>query len=303
MISLRAIPMGGFCAFYGEDDADGRHVDDPRAYSRQNVWKRIFSVLMGPVMNFILAFIVAVGFYWIGGVETVTGAAPYIAEVAGAGPAYEAGLKDNDVVTRVNGIDCMDGTTETLLNAISAWREGDEPLHLTVRRGEELFETDLTPFWDAELDRYRIGVTIGAAYETEMHKVGFGEAAKEAWDWCVYAGGVILTSLRDLVTTGAGLDQTSGPVGVVSMVSQEVQAYGLRAFLNLLIVISINLGIMNLLPIPGLDGSRFLFMLAEVVRGKPIPPQKEAIVHLSGYVLLFGLMILITFRDILNLFK
>ena len=120
---------------------------------------------------------------------------------------------------------------------------------------------------------------------------------------CVYASGVIVKALGALVTTGEGLDQTSGPVGVVSVVSKEVQSGGLDAFVNLLVVISINLGIMNALPIPGLDGSRFLFMLVEAIRRKPVAPEKEAMVHLAGMVFLFGVMIYFTFRDVLNLFR
>ena len=113
----------------------------------------------------------------------------------------------------------------------------------------------------------------------------------------------MVTALKNLVTRGEGLDQTSGPVGIVSMVSSEVRTGGMDAFINLLILISINLGIMNLLPIPGLDGSRFLFQVLEVIRRKPIPPEKEAVVHLAGFILLFSLMIFFTYRDIMNLIR
>ena len=104
--SIRAIPLGGFCAFYGEDDAKGESKDDPRAFPKQNVWKRLFVILMGPVMNFVLAFVVGTVFFWANGVETVTGIDPYIAEVMAAGPAYSAGIQAKDVVTEING----DGT-------------------------------------------------------------------------------------------------------------------------------------------------------------------------------------------------
>ena len=104
------------------------------------------------------------------------------------------------------------------------------------------------------------------------------------------------------MTTGEGLDQTSGPVGIISVVSSEVAAGGASAFVQLLALISINLGLMNLLPIPGLDGSRLLFGLVELVRRKPIPPQKEAVIHLAGMALLFGALIFFTFRDVMKLF-
>ena len=138
--SIRLIPMGGYCAFYGEDDAEGTHADDPRAYANHPVWKRMISVLMGPGMNFLLALIVAIGFYWIGGVSEVTGYEPYIIEVSAAGPAHDAGLTGGDVITAINGADMLDGTTDTLLNTIAAYKEGDAPLRLTVQRGEERSE-------------------------------------------------------------------------------------------------------------------------------------------------------------------
>ena len=301
--SIRAIPFGGFCAFVGEDDAQGKFKEDPRAFNKQKVWKRMLTVIMGPVMNMVLAFVVAVLYLWIGGVSVVTGIDPYIAQVAGTGPAYEAGLKDGDWITHINGVDVLDGTTDTLLNMISGYQEGDAPLQVVVRRGEETFETQMTPFWDAAENKYRLGVTIGGVYRVEMQKVGFLRSVRYGWDACLRAGGMIMEALGKLVTTGEGLDQTSGPVGVVSMVSKEVKSGGFDAFVNLLVIISINLGIMNALPIPGLDGSRFLFMVVEAVRRKPIAPEKEAMVHLAGMLFLFAVMIFFTFRDVINLFN
>ena len=149
----------------------------------------------------------------------------------------------------------------------------------------------------------RIGVTSGGVYRTEMQAVTLWGGVENSWRLCVNASGAILGALRDLVTTGKGLEETSGPVGIVSLVSTEVREGGFSAFVQLLTLISINLGLMNLLPIPGLDGSRLLFGLIEVVRRKPIPPQKEAVVHLVGMVFLFGVMIFFTFRDVMKLFS
>ena len=300
--SIRAIPLGGFCAFYGEDDATGESKDDPRAFPKQNVWKRLFVILMGPVMNFVLAFVVGTVFFWVNGVETRIGIDPYIAEVMAAGPAYSAGIQEKDVVTEINGVNMLDGTQTTLLKTIGNWKEGDAPLKMTIRRGEETFETELTPVWDEKEEKMRIGVTVGGRYRTRTDPETFLGGFVDSWDWCKYASGTMLRALKDMVTKGEGLDQTAGPVGIVSMVSSEVQENGLKAFVELLMVISINLGLMNLLPIPGLDGSRLVFGLVEVVRRKPVPPEKEAMVHLAGMILLFGFMIFITYRDIMKLF-
>ena len=301
--SIRAIPFGGFCAFYGEDDTTGISKDDPRAFPKQNVWKRLFVILMGPMMNFVLAFVLATVFFWINGVSTVTGIDPYIAEVMAAGPAYSAGMQDGDVVTEVNGRNMLDGTADTLLNTIADWKEGDAPLRMTVRRGGETFEAELTPVWDEEEQKMRIGVTIGGVYRTETQPETFLGGFRHSWEWCVSASGAILGALKDLVTTGKGLDQTSGPVGIVSLVSAEVKQGGISAYVQLLVLISINLGLMNLLPIPGLDGSRLVFGIVEIIRRRPVPPEKEAMVHLVGMVFLFGLMIFFTFNDIMRLFN
>ena len=300
--SIRGIPLGGYCAFYGEDDARGISKDDPRAFPKQNVWKRLFVILMGPMMNFVLAFLVAAFFYWVNGVGVVTGIDPYIAEVMAAGPAYSAGLEAGDTITEINGRNMLDGTMETLLGTLGGWKEGEEPFRMTVRRGEETFETEITPVWDEEENKMRIGVTIGGVYRTETAPVSFGGGLAQSWRLCVDASGAILGALKDLVTTGKGLDQTSGPVGIVSIVSSEVKEGGFSAFVQLLVLISINLGLMNLLPIPGLDGSRLVFGLVEVIRRKPVPPEKEAVIHLVGMAFLFALMIFFTFKDIMRLF-
>jgi len=303
VFSIRVIPLGGYCAFYGEDDASGVTRDDPRAFPNQNVWKRLFVILMGPMMNFVLAFVVATIFYWVNGVGVPTGIDPYIAEVMAAGPAYSAGMEPGDRVTEINGVNMLDGTMDTLLNTIAGWKEGDPPLKMTIQRGEETLQAEMTPVYDEEEKRMRIGVTIGGVYRVVQQPVSFTEGFGYSWQLCVNASGAILGALRDLVTTGKGLDQTSGPVGIVSLVSSEVREGGFSSFVQLLVLISINLGLMNLLPIPGLDGSRLVFGLVEVVRGKPVPPEKEAVVHLVGMVFLFGVMIFFTFRDILRIFQ
>lgn len=301
--AIRAIPLGGYCAFYGEDDTTGESKDDPRCFAKQKLWKRMITILMGPGMNFILAFLVALVFYWVSGVGVITGVEPYVAEVMAAGPAYSAGLEKGDVITAINGENMLDGTMDTLLNRISGWQEGSDPLELTVKRGDETLQMSLTPVWDEAEKKMRIGVMIGGAYMTETQKVGLGGAAGSAWNLCINASGAILNSLKNLITTGEGLDQTAGPVGIVSMVSSEVQSGGLSAFVQLLALISINLGLMNLLPIPGLDGSRLVFGVAEMIRRKPVPPEKEAMVHMAGMVLLFGVLIFFTFNDVMRLFK
>ena len=312
--AIRAIPMGGYCSFYGEDDRTGKEQDDPRAFGKHNVWKRMFVILMGPMMNFVLAFAAATVLIWCSGIAVPTEKEeydPFIAEVMAAGPAYEAGLQNGDIVTEINGKNMLDGTMETLLDTIAGWKEGDGPLEMTVRRGEKTEQLSVTPVWNEEAGKMQIGVYINGYRRAEIVHPGFFGGFREAWNTCVNAGGAILRALKNLVTKGEGLDQTAGPVGIVSMISSQVEdtvkeggaGAGLGMFVELLVLISINLGLMNLLPIPGLDGSRLVFGLIEAVRGKPVPPQKEAMVHLIGMGLLLALMVFFTFRDVIRLFQ
>lgn len=314
--SLRLIPMGGFCAFVGEDDVRQIEADDPRCWAKQKLWKRFLTVLMGPGMNFILAFVVLLMSYWIGGLDQPKQNSlwqPYISSVETGGQAEVAGICAGDYVTAVNGQDTA--LTREALNAegfdvkdgalsvtIRAWEKGDEPITLTLSRGGEAVTAQVTPAYDKSAQEYRIGIGYGyLASEYEHLSLGFGESVTLAWDAFKYYSTAIFDAVIGLFR-GQNLDQVSGPIGTVSVITEQVRDYGFEAFVSLLALISVNLGIMNLLPIPGLDGSRLVFMIIEAIRGKPVPPEKEAMVHLAGFVLIFGLMIFISVRDIQNLF-
>lgn len=295
--ALRCIPLGGYCAFYGEDDAEGKSVNDPRAFGKQPVWKRMLSVLMGPGMNFLLPLVVLVLYFWIGG---VTGTQAVITQVEENGPAYVAGIQPNDVIADVNDEKPDPANASQSLTELIAASAG-EPIALGVLRDGERVELTLTPFYDEASGRYRVGIYVGTIASGEQIPVSFSVAVQDSWNVCLNAATVIWQALRDMVTTGAGLDEVGGVVGTVAAVSQQVNTYGFAAFINALVVISINLGIMNLLPIPGLDGARFLFLLVEAIRRKPLPQKKEAIVNLVGMALLFALMIFLVFKDVWTL--
>ena len=286
--SLRCIPLGGFCAFYGEDDVEGKSKDDPRAYGKQNVWKRIFTVAMGPMMNFILALVVAFGFFFfLGQLVTI----PAVDSLMEGYPAATAGLLPGDAIIAVNDAAITD--TNAVVAALSAGGEAD----VTILRGGEEHTFTIVPKWNEEEQRYLIGIT----FVQERMKLGFLDSVRAGWDNCIVAGSAVFDALGSLFTK-EGMEQVSGPVGAVAAVSVAVQANGIDAFLSLLMLISVNLGLMNLLPIPGLDGSRIVFHLIEAVRGKPIKPEREAMVHLIGMVFLFSLMIFFTYKDIVRIF-
>ena len=286
--SIRPIPMGGYCMFYGSTK------DDPRNYNKAPVWKRMLSVLAGPGMNFVLAFVVAIALMGVYGAVATT---PVVQEVEAGMPAAEAGLQAGDIFVRVNQTEVENGTVQDVSNAIGA-DASSAPVEITVLRDGQEQTFTVTPQYDSELERYRVGVTIAQGYE----KMPASSILPSAWSLCKQASVAIVDALGKLFTTGEGLNDTAGPVGVVSLVAQQTQQGGLEIYLYLLVILSINLGLMNLIPIPGLDGSRLIFMIIEAIRRKPVNQKIEAGVHLCGYVLLFGLMIFFTFKDVLRLF-
>ncbi len=299
---IRAIPLGGYCMFYGEDDVQGKHTEDPRAYHRQKVWKRMLSVLMGPAMNFVLAFVVGVALFFIGGFQNNW---PYVAEIVPGSPAALAGFEQGDILSAVNGQSVLDGTTETVRVLMGAYKEGDAPLRIEVLRGAEHTPVTLTvtPLFDEIEQRPLIGVSISGMPVEGKRYISFGDAVRLSYHTCVDSGKIILSGLKNLLVRGEGLEQSAGPVGIVSVITQQTRQYGLDGYLYLLIVLSINLGLVNLLPIPGLDGSRLLFMLVEAIFRKPINRKAEAVIHLTGFALLVTTMLFFTFRDIQRLFQ
>ncbi len=289
--SLRPIPMGGYCMFYGDTDDDPKGVkqDDPRNYNKAPVWKRMLSVLCGPLMNFVLAFVVAVVLMAGYGLMPTQ---PFVESVEQGMPAQAGGLQAGDVFMKIGG-QALDGkSVQDISSAIDASGPSSSIPFTVLRDGQEI-TLPITPIRDEAANRYRIGITISGYTRITADKV-----IPAAWDSCVYASRAILDALGKLVTTGEGLNETAGPVGVVQLVAEQTRQGGLEIFLNLMVIISINLGLVNLFPIPGLDGSRLVFMLIEAVRRKPVSPKIESSIHLAGYMLLFCLMLFFTFKDV-----
>ena len=288
---LKAFPIGGLCAMVGEDTDDLSE----NSFNSKNVWQRISVVAAGPVFNFILAFIFSVILVAIVGYDT-----PVVYMTEEGGPAYEAGILAGDVIKEVNGKNIYmfkEFRTEILMN------EGGEPMTLVLERDGEEFTTVVTPEL-AEDGTYKMQI-YGGAYA----KTGFFETLKYGVLEIRYWITTTVKSLGMLVSGGVSADEVSGPVGIVTMIDdtyQEAVTYGwLDVVLNMMnigIMLSANLGVMNLLPIPALDGGRLVFLVLEALRGKPIPPEKEGWVHTAGFVLLMGLMVIILYNDLMKLF-
>lgn len=286
--SLRLIPLGGYCRFYGEDEQSDRED----AFNHQSVSKRILTVFSGPFMNFVLAYLavlvylMAVGYLFY---------APLVADVTPGMNAEAAGIRAGDVVVEAEGeaIPFSEQGYERLVGLIQH-ADPAQPIDLVVERDGQRMKLAVAAQPVGE--SYQIGIVLGAA----QYRYPLGEALGQSVVAIKNITQLMLESLGKLFTTGEGLDQTTGPVGLISVMTQTVQQ-GFDMVLNLIVVISLNLGLINLLPLPALDGGRLVFLLVEAVRRKPVKPEYEGWVHAAGFVLLLGLIVLITFKDISRL--
>ena len=289
--SLKLFPIGGSCMM-GEDDVDDMSEG---SFNSKSVWARIAVVAAGAVFNFILAFIFAVIIVGYTGYDEPV--------ISGVLPGYSAeaeGMQEGDRIVRMNG------------KKINVWREvtyynmfhAGETVELVYERDGEKYEVTIVPKQDED-GNYLMGVTSPAQYKKANVFTAIQYGVYEVKFWI----STTLESLKMLITGSVGVDQLSGPVGIVDVVDdtyQQSKEYGavvvLMQMLNIGILLSANLGVMNLLPLPALDGGRLVFLVIEAIRGKRVAPDKEGMVHFVGMMLLFALMIFVLFNDLNRIF-
>ena len=291
--SIKALPFGGACMMEGEDESS----DDDRAFNKKSVWARISVVAAGPIFNFIMAFVFSIVLIACVGVDK-----PVLTDVIDGYAAQEAGLKAGDVIVGM-GNDKIYFYKE--ISMYSTFHAG-EPVEITYERDGVEYKTVLTPKWDEDAGRYLYGFISSG----ERERVNFFENIVYSFHDVGYYVQVTIESVKMLFSGAVGVNELSGPVGIVQnmgeVYEESVQTSGYYyAFLNILnwtIMLSANLGVMNLLPIPALDGGRLVFLAVEAVRGKAIDPNKEGFVHMVGIILLFGLMFFVMANDIRKIF-
>ncbi|TQR20955.1 RIP metalloprotease RseP [Psychrobacillus vulpis] len=262
-----------------------------RQFGSKTVGQRSMTIFAGPLFNFVLSFFI---FLLIGLLQGVPTYEPVITTVVADSPAAQAGMKDGDLVTKING------------NSISTWEElseeiklsPNEKMNFTVNRNGQLIEIPMTPK-EVTSGKEKVG-QIGVQYVSPLEKnpikaVAFG--AEQTYEWTKR----IFTLLGTLVSGNFSIDDLSGPVGIYKA-TEEVAQSGVYNLMHWAAILSINLGIMNLLPLPALDGGRLLFFLFEAIRGKPVDKQKEGMVHFVGIMLLMVLMVVVTWNDIQRFF-
>ena len=227
--SLRLLPIGGFCQFFGEDE----DVNDPRAFNNQAVWKRMLTVISGPLMNFVVAFLVVVIYLNALGVMAVV---PKVGEVEEN--AAKAGLVVGDVLLAVNGTDVVD--TNTVLGAIAA-SEG-EAVTLRVDRGGEEMDITIAPFFDEEVSRYRVGFS----FAQERMRAPLLESMEFSVIYNIESVRLIGQTLKNLFFKGEGAEDVTGPVGTVYVIQEVTRSGGIDIYLELLALISVNLGVAHI---------------------------------------------------------
>lgn len=283
--SLRLIPIGGYCAMEGED----KESDDEGSFSKKKPWQRLIILVSGAFMNLLLGFILMCCIMFSPNSNYVN--VPEISKVMEASGAEEVGLQPGDEIVKINGAR-VETFTEVQFE-LSRYKGGS--VDVEYLRNGETHNVSVVPKQDKD-GRYIIG------FEAKIEKLDFGGRLYHAWHYSLFYGKAILVSLFDLVTGNVGMEAMSGPVGIVSEIGKSAQM-GWESLFGLAALITINLGLFNLLPLPALDGGRVLFVLVEIITRKKIPADKEGLIHFIGFVLLIGLMLFATWQDIVRLIK
>ena len=326
--SVRCIPLGGYCKFEGEDEASS----DPAAFNNQPVWKRILVVLAGGVFNIILGFVLFLAI--------IPATSPMLTNtidtVVENSYIEQAGIQPGDKIIEINGHKI------SFYNDIKLYTsdfEKETTAHIKIKRGKEKLSFDIKPTEQTITQKYlddgieytdsingreqtqffeysdnvaKDESKIGKTSQTTRYIIGFTPQKEdvtflnvwgEAWNNTRFVVKLVYQSLWQMLTGKVGVDQMSGPVGIVSEVNSAVKSgsYAWLYVLNLIALLTINLGVFNLLPIPALDGGRLFFMIIELIRRKPIPPEKEGMVHAVGMLLLLALVVYVSFNDIMRL--
>ena len=296
--SIRMIPIGGFCKMLGEDENE----PDPRAYCNKSVFRRVCVAAGGSMMNFLLAF---VAFFCI--ILTSGMYLPQIRELMPGMPAEAAGLAPGDRIVKLN---------DTRIFIYDDFRivlsdNGGRPIDVTVRRGSETLVKSITPAYNEETGGYLVGfrpaakVGIFSDMTADFQRVGVLETLASAFFNIVFWIKYTFISLIRLFTLRLSVNELAGPIGIAQAIGvtySETRSIGVSATVttmaNIMALISANLGVFNLLPLPALDGGRLVFLAVEGVRRKPLGQDREGMVHFVGFVALILLAVFVAFNDI-----
>ncbi len=288
LYALRILPIGGFVSLEGEDEIS----DDPRAFGNQKAWKRFIVVAAGAILNIVLGLILVCIMLGISDKVPTT----VVSDVAENMYTAETGIVIGDEILSIDGTKVH--SARDLYYCL--YRNNDGKFDITLRRdGKKLEFTQLDVPYDME--QGYCSFIVGTENVSALNL--FPGAVRETLSMTK----MIWLSLIDMVGGKYGMDELSGPVGTIGIVadtaSDAASKSDYSSIIFILAFITVNIGLVNLLPLPALDGGRLLFIAVEIIFRRPVPKKFEAIVHAAGLILLLGLMALITFNDIANLIK
>ena len=308
--SLRALPVGGYVALEGEESPESQQAEAARDERESEaaspippeqrtgiplndapVWQRALVMAAGAFMNFVLGFVVLV--ILVAAQEgPITSRVIY--SIEGSSLCGQTGLQAGDEIVAVNGRRCF-VANDILYELV---RTEQYRARFTVKRDGQKVELPDVQFdtWQDEdgQTHMSLGFTVYGIQKTPLHVL------REAWNSTLYYGRIVFTSLTDLVRGRESINNLSGPVGIVTAIGQAA-SYGWQDLLELLALITINLGVFNLLPFPALDGGKVVFLVIEGVTGHAVPEKLQSWLTLAAFALLFGLMLFATYNDIIRL--
>ena len=292
--SLRWIPIGGYCALAGEEEGSeqDKKIKKDRLLNRKPIWQRFLIMVFGAMNNFILGIIVL---FFIGCVFGAQNLDARISEVKEGSPAEAVGLSAGDIITKLND-DKITNTDD--LSIYLQLADLSKPVNFTVKKEDGKVETyeinaELETLEDGS-EVYKIGINIDNSSSRKIGKILSFTFRK--W-WSLF--NQVFISLKALFKGRVTIKDFAGPVGIYRVVDNASKSKtAIYSMLMLLALLTVNVGFVNLLPLPAMDGGRIFLLFVELIKGKPINPKAENIINTVGFFLLIGLMILITIKDL-----
>lgn len=285
--SIRLLPIGGYVSMPGENGGS----DDPNSLCNKPVLQRIAVVIAGALMNFILGIVIMAVIV----ISSKSLGSTTVLGFADGALSQQTGLMIGDTILEV------DSQRVHVANDLvyEIMRSGISPIDIKVKRAGEVITVK-----DVQFPSFSEGGVLYAQrdFYVSAEEKNIVNIVKHSFYRSVSTVKMIWESLIDLVTGRYGVEAISGPVGVTEAISETAQSGGIMGVLYLVVVISMNLGIFNLLPLPALDGGRLMFLIVEAVRRRPVDPELEAKIHAAGLIVLMLLMVFVTYQDISRLF-
>lgn len=305
LYSIRLFPLGGYCKMKDEDSSS----NEPDSFSNATMPKKFAIIFAGAFMNFVLALAIFIGISFFSGTATTT-----VATVAENSPAMEAGIRQGDIIYKIDGKKIR-SFEDLTFNFARLTKETNRNFNITVKRDGQKLNFTLKPQYDKASNKFLIGISpvlkngLLAKDVEGIPRNTFWGTIRDGYFNMLFTIKVTIIGVIEIFTGQIGIDQMMGPIGLTPVIDSQYEnamkvsvGTTILTMLNIMALLSANIGVFNLLPIPALDGGRLVFLTIEAIRGKPISPEKEGMVHFIGFVLLMGFGIFIAFKDVINLF-